>query len=301
MKEKGTRRTFLKRSAAAVAALQAAGTASAGDGKARYLCVTCGMQYPDWEAPPKRCPICEDDRQYVGWEGQRWITLDKMQGKFRNQIQEEEPGLHSIHTQPQIGIGQRAFLVRTPKGNVLWDCVPHLDEASVEKIKSLGGIAAIAVSHPHYYTTMVEWSHEFGKVPIHIHDADRKWVLRPDAVVKFWKGEMEELPSGLKLVNTGGHFDGFQVLHWPAGAKGKGVLLSGDQPQVCRDRRWVSFMYSYPNMIPLPAKAIRRITRALAPLEYERLYGAFPGLTVARDAKKAVERSAERYLKAIGA
>jgi hypothetical protein len=79
------------------------------------------------------------------------------------------------------------------------------------------------------------------------------------------------------------------------------VLLSGDQPQVCRDRRWVSFMYSYPNLIPLPAKAIRRIAAALKPLEYERLYGAFPGLTVAKDAWGAVERSAARYLKAIGA
>jgi hypothetical protein len=195
---------------------------------------------------------------------------------------------------------QRAFVVKTPKGNLLWDCVPHLDEATFNAVKALGGIAAIAVSHPHYYTTMVEWSHAFGKVPVHIHDADRKWAMRPDPVIDFWKGEVKDLFGGLKLVNTGGHFDGFQVLHWPAGAKDKGVLLSGDQPQVCRDRRWVSFMYSYPNLIPLPAKAIRRIVAALKPLEYEKLYGAFPGLTVAKDAKGAVERSAARYLKAIG-
>ena len=171
----------------------------------------------------------------------------------------------------------------------------------VEAVRGLGGLAAIAISHPHYYSSMVEWSRAFGGVPIYLHAADRQWVMRPDPVIDFWKGGTKELFGGLTLVNTGGHFEGFQVLHWQGGAGGKGVLLSGDQPQVCRDRRWVSFMYSYPNLIPLPAKANRRIDKALKPLEYERLYGAFPGLTVAKDAKGAVGRSAARYLKAIGA
>ena len=267
----------------------------------KYLCVTCGIQFPESDGPPERCPVCEDERQYVGWDGQQWTTLADMQGRFRNAVREEEPGLHSLHTEPKIGIGQRAFVVRTGKGNILWDCVPQLDDDTVKAVKALGGLAAVAVSHPHYYTTMVEWSHAFGKVPVHLHEADRKWVMRPDPVIKFWKGATKELFGNLKLVNTGGHFEGFQVLHWPAGAKGKGVLLSGDQPQVCRDRRWVSFMYSYPNLIPLPARAIRRIAAALKPLEYERLYGAFPGLNVVRDARGAVERSAARYLRAIGA
>src|SRR5262245_33825693 len=300
MSVRGTRRGFPKRSAAAVAALPAARLAAEGDkGKGKYICVTCGIQFAETDGPPGRCPVCEDERQYVGWGGQQWTTLERMQGKFRNLTREEEAGLHSVLTEPQIGIGQRAFVVRTDKGNLLYDCVPHLDEATVKAVKALGGLAGIAVSHPHYYTTMVEWSHAFGKAPVHIHAADREWVMRPDPVVRFWEGKTKELFGGLVLVNTGGHFEGFQVLHWPGGAGGKGVLLSGDQPQVCRDRRWVSFMYSYPNLIPLPAKAIRRIAAALKPLEYERLYGAFPGLTVAKDAKGAVERSAARYLRAI--
>jgi hypothetical protein len=265
----------------------------------RFLCVTCGMQYSDSDTPPPLCPVCDDERQYVGWDGQRWTTLDDMKGNYRNTIAAEEPGLSSIHTQPQIGIGQRAFLVQTPEGNLLWDCVPQLDDDTIDAIKKLGGITAVAVSHPHYYTTMIEWSHAFGQVPVHIHKADEKWVMRPDAVVRFWEGETKDLFAGLKLIRTGGHFEGFQVLHWPAGAGGKGVLLSGDQPQVCRDRRWVSFLYSYPNMIPLPASAIHRIAAALDPFEYDRLYGAFPGLTVAADARGAVARSVSRYLRAI--
>ena len=254
-------------------------------GRNHYLCVCCGIQLAESDGPPAHCPICEDERQYVGWEGQQWTTLDDMQGKYTNSIEEEEPGLHSIHTQPKIGIGQRALLVRTPQGNLLWDCVPLLDEATVAAVNALGGISAIAVSHPHYYTTMAAWSHAFGHVPVFIHRADEQWVLRPDPVVQFWEGGSKELFGGLRLVNTGGHFEGFQVLHWLAGAAGKGALLSGDQPQVCMDRRWVSFMYSYPNLIPLPAAAIRRIARALEPLHYDRVYGAFPGRNVPTDGR----------------
>jgi hypothetical protein len=266
-----------------------------------FICVTCGIQFRRSEQPPERCPVCEDERQYVGWDGQRWTTLADMQGRFKNAIREEEANLHSFHTEPKIGIGQRAFLAETPQGNLLFDCVPLLDGDTVAAVKALGGLAAVAVSHPHYYTTMVEWSHAFGHVPVHIHKADEKWVLRPDPAVRFWEGGTRELFGGLTLINTGGHFEGFQVLHWPDGAGGKGVLLSGDQPQVCQDRRWVSFMYSYPNLIPLPAPAIRRIAAALKPFAFDRIYGAFPGLTVATDAKAVVERSADRYLKAIGA
>jgi len=213
---------------------------------------------------------------------------------------EEETDLHTIHPQPKAGIGQRAFLLRTNEGNILWDCVPPIDDATVEAVKKLGGLAAIAVSHPHYYTTMIEWSHAFGKVPIYVHKLDVKWMMRPDDVVKFWEGDTKSLLGGLTLVRTGGHFDGFQVLHWPTGAFGKGVLLSGDQPFVCQDRRWVSFMWSYPNLIPLGASAIKQVVKSLKPFAFDRLYGAFPEQVVSTDAKGAVKRSADRYLKMIG-
>ena len=56
---------------------------------------------------------------------------------------------------PAFGIGQRALLVRTREGNILWDCVSLIDSDTVALIKALGGIYAIAISHPHYYTSMV--------------------------------------------------------------------------------------------------------------------------------------------------
>ena len=191
-----------------------------------FICVTCGTQFAATANEPDGCPICLDERQYVGHAGQKWTTLDDYKKTHRNVFAEEEEGLHTILPQPKAGIGQRAFLVRTKEGNVLWDCVPPLDDATVAVVKKLGGLAAVAVSHPHYYTTMVEWSHAFGKVPVHLHKLDAKWVMRPDDAVKFWEGDTQSLVGGLTLVKTGGHFDGFQVLHWPAGAGGKGVVLS---------------------------------------------------------------------------
>jgi hypothetical protein len=297
------RRTFLKGAAAAAALAAGRPQAARAAEESAYLCVTCGTQYPPSAAPPERCPICEDERQYVGLNGQKWTTREAMQGKYRNVIKEEEPGLFSINPDPAgVGIGQRAFLVRTPAGNVLWDCVAHLDEATVARLSELGGVARIAVSHPHYYTTMIDWSRALGGPPILIHELDRPWVMRPDPCVTFWSGDSKDLPGGTKLICTGGHFEGFQVLHWPKGAEGRGVLLAGDQPQVAMDPRWVSFMYSYPNMIPLNATAIRRIKATLGAYPFDRLYGAFPARgkgVVASDANGVVSRSADRYLRAI--
>ncbi|MDB5309585.1 MAG: hypothetical protein JWO38_3787 [Gemmataceae bacterium] len=302
MRSRSTRRIFFQQSAAATAALGLGPSAAPGADPAmnHFICVTCGIQFGATEKAPDRCPICEDERQYVGHGGQKWTTLDEYRKTHKNVFAEEEPGLHTIHPQPKAGIGQRAFLVRTPEGNLLWDCVPPLDEPTIAAVKMMGGLAGVAVSHPHYYTTMVEWSHAFGKVPVHVHKLDAKWVMRPDEVVKYWDGETKSIFGGLTLVRTGGHFDGFQVLHWPAGDGGKGVLLSGDQPYVCQDRRWVSFMYSYPNLIPLGPAAIRQIVKSLKPFVFNRLYGAFPEQVVRADAKGAVERSAARYLGMIG-
>ncbi len=299
-----SRRRFLAQSALAVTAGSAAvggeTRSEEGDAVHPYICTTCGIQYAESASPPERCLICEDERQYVGWGGQQWTTLAELQGKYRNTIKELEPGLWAIHTEPQFAIGQQAHLVRTPKGNVLWDCVTYLDEATRKTINDLGGVAAIAISHPHFYTTLVEWSRAFGDAPVHLHAADRKWLTRPDKCVRHWSGGTAPLPGGLTLINSGGHFDGFQVLHWPAGAAGKGILLSADQPMVCMDRRWVTFLYSYPNMIPLGPAGVKRIVRDLQAFAFERIYGGFPGKVVSRDGKGAVERSAARYLGMIG-
>ena len=239
-----------------------------------YLCVTCGMQYPESAEPPARCPICEDDRQYVGWEGQRWTTPAELAAAHSPRIEPEGDELVGVGLEPAFAIGQRALLVPTPAGSVLWDCVPYLGDDMADRIEAHGRLAAIAISHPHYYTSMVDWAQRFD-VPVYLHVADREWVQRPDRRLRLWEGEELSIEGDLRLIRLGGHFAGGQVLHWPAGAGGAGALLTGDIVQVVQDRRWVSFMYSYPNLVPLPAAFVRSMVERLEPYAFECIYGAW--------------------------
>jgi hypothetical protein len=127
-----------------------------------------------------------------------------------------------------------------------------------------------------------------------LHEADREWIMRPDDAIELWSGETRELGDGLTLIRCGGHFAGGTVLH-----SGDGTLLSGDIVQVIPDRSHVSFMYSYPNLIPLPEAAVQGIVQALAPFSYERILGAWWGTVIPGDGQAIVERSARRYISAI--
>ena len=263
-----------------------------------FICATCGTQYSPAAAPPAGCAICLDERQYVGAEGQRWTTLPELRARLRADVREEEPGLTGIGSTPSFAIGQRPLLARTPAGNVLWDCMAPLDAKIEAAVRERGGIEAIAISHPHYYSTMVEWARAFD-APIHLHAADRRWVMRPDPAIHFWEGEQLELLPGATLLRLGGHFAGGTVMHWAPGAEGRGALLSGDIVQVVADRRSVSFMRSYPNLIPLPVATVEAMVAKLEPWPFDRLYGAWFDRVVEADAKAAVHRSAERYRRAI--
>ena len=103
-----------------------------------FICTACGAQYPPSDKPPARCAICQDERQYVPPGGQTWTTLDALAGRHFNSFREHEPGLIGIGSQPAVAIGQRALLVCTPSGNVLWDCISLIDAATVTLIKGLG-------------------------------------------------------------------------------------------------------------------------------------------------------------------
>jgi glyoxylase-like metal-dependent hydrolase (beta-lactamase superfamily II) len=189
--------------------------------------------------------------------------------------------------------------VQTGAGNLLWDCITLLDDATVAAVRELGGIAAIAISHPHYYSSMVEWSHAFDNAPIYLHAADREHVMRPDPVIHFWEGETLPLLGNLTLVRCGGHFEGGTVAHWPDGAEGRGALLTGDILQVVQDRRYVSFMRSYPNLIPLPAVEVERIAQTVEAYAFDRIYGAWWDTVIPHDAKAGVRYSAQRYVRAL--
>jgi DNA-directed RNA polymerase subunit RPC12/RpoP len=263
-----------------------------------FICVQCGTQFSETVKPPLHCPICEDKRQFVRHGGQEWTTLTRLAADHQNRFEEEAPQLLGIGTEPEFAIGQRALLVQSPAGNLLWDCIALLDDRTIAEVTAGGGIRAIAISHPHYYTTMVEWAERFD-AQILLHAADREWVMRKSPRIQFWKETRLPLWDELTLINCGGHFEGGTVLHWPAGANRKGALLTGDIIQVVQDRRYVSFMRSYPNLIPLGATAVDHILKTIEPFAFEQIYGAWWKANVLSDAKAAVARSATRYIRRI--
>jgi glyoxylase-like metal-dependent hydrolase (beta-lactamase superfamily II) len=267
-------------------------------GTTQFVCATCGTLYPASEAPPRACPICQDVRQYVPDAGQRWTTTVELVSRHRNVVERLEPSLYAIRSEPRLGIGQRALLLQTPEGNVLWDCITLLDRPTVEAVRALGGVAAIAISHPHYYSAQRLWAEAFD-APVLLHGADRAWVVDAHPRVRAWEGEQQRLWEGVTLVRAGGHFPGGTVLHWEGGAGGAGVLLSGDILQVTPDRGVVGFMYSYPNYLPLPSWEVDAVADAVLPLAFDRIYGAFPGGLIAQGARDAVEQGRRRYRQAL--
>jgi hypothetical protein len=259
------------------------------------ICTACGTEYPPVPSPAG-CPICEDERQFVPPGGQRWTTLAELAREHRVEWTELAPGLHQLVVAPHFAIGERALLIETAEGNVLWDLIALLDEATRARIAGMGGLSAIAISHPHYYTTNRVWAEAFD-APVWLHADDARWVQRPHPRLRHWRGGAMALGSGLTLIRAGGHFDGGTVLHR---AEGAGTLFSGDILQVTPDRM-VSVMRSYPNLVPVDATTLRRVAAAVEPFAFDTVHGAFPGRTIPTGAKAAVARSVARYLAAIGA
>jgi glyoxylase-like metal-dependent hydrolase (beta-lactamase superfamily II) len=273
---------------------------------ANFICVNCGLQHGDGPEAPPSCLNCSDERESMTHKPQRWTTLAEMQGLYRNVFTPLGDGVTGVVTSPSFGIGPEVFLIQTSAGNVLWDCFAYLDEATVEQISQIGGLSAIVISHPHMFGSVVEWSHALNKVPVLIHQDNQRWMPEPaprhDPVIHWWQGESLAVNPALTVVRCGGHFPGSSVLHWREGAGGQGALFTGDTILPVEDRRWVSFMYSYPNLIPVSKRTVEKILQAIVPLDFDRIYGgpmygSGGGRPIIQSgAKEIVFRSAERYI-----
>jgi glyoxylase-like metal-dependent hydrolase (beta-lactamase superfamily II) len=263
-----------------------------------WICTTCGAEHPETTRPPAGCAICQDDRQWVPITGQSWVSANDLEVGRTFRVEEVEPDLFGITVFPEIGIGQRTLLLRTGAGNVLWEPSAYISADLVVAVRDLGPVVAITASHPHLAGAAVSWSHMLSvgrpePVPICWNIKDERWIQRPDAAYRLWRDRHELMP-GVVLIRAGGHFPGSAVLHWSAGADGRGVLFTGDTLGVGPGRRTVSFMRSFPNLLPLPERLVRGVLAAVEPLAYDRIYGAFS--VVDANARQVVADSAERYL-----
>ena len=264
-----------------------------------YLCATCGIQYAESSTPPAACPVCEDERQYVGWQGQQWLTADALRATHRLRI-EDDAGLLGLGIAPDFAIPQRALLLPTGAGNLMWECLSLVTDEGVAALRERGGVARIVISHPHFYAAMVDWSEALGGVPILLHEADHDWVRRPAPQIEFWSGDVHALSPDVSLLRVGGHFPGSTALHWRRGPRGP-ALFPGDALQVVMDRRHVTFMYSYPNYMPMPAADVRHMQALLEGYAFEDLYGYTWNRNILGGARAAVDASFARYLRALAA
>eukprot|EP00891_Asterochloris_glomerata_P005351 jgi/Astpho2/5351/Aster-x0675 len=202
-------------------------------------------------------------------------------------------------TQPKVGIGQRALLIKTPDGNVLWDCLSHLDKETLHQIKALGGLKAIAISHPHFYDSCLDWAEAFNCHVI-VHEADRQWLMREgtDKRVRWFSGESTAVTSTATMHCLGGHFRGSSILHVQGQAPGSSFICTGDTIMVTPDKM-CSFMWSYPNLLPLPSSEVERIADRVKPLQFDKVFGIMPPMEIPVDGSEVVQRSARRYIAAL--
>jgi len=261
---------------------------------AKKICTTCGTQFALHDAALELCPICTDDRQYIPENGQTWTTLDELSDTHSVITKRINDGLYELKIAPSFAIGQRALLVLTPGGNILWDCISLLNEPTIEFIKSKGGLKAIAFSHPHYYTTMNEWADVFN-CPIYIHQSDEQWVYNKGNVVNLWHGREIDLWDGIRIVNIGGHFEGSSILHIPF-LSPRGVVLCGDSFYISPSKKHIAIMYSYPNRIPLPIHEVQRIKEQMLLLEFDTMYGFYDFQNVYQNAKSILGSSLAKYI-----
>jgi hypothetical protein len=200
--------------------------------------------------------------------------------------------LWSITTTPKFAIGQRAILILSPHGNVLWDCLTLLDDATIALIKAQGGLKAIVISHPHYYAAHLAWASVF-ECPVYVSGEDEGWVQRVDRwdLRRLLPTEPTSIVKGITAITTGGHFPGSLVLHAESSnANEKPRLFIADTFVTVPSALYAknrpagttsyAFMWSIPNMIPLPPGEMQKMWKALEGWEFGSTHGAFVGLDV---------------------
>ncbi|EGR47068.1 uncharacterized protein TRIREDRAFT_65171 [Trichoderma reesei QM6a] len=267
------------------------------------ICNTCGTQFPTADRSAlKTCPICDDPRQYVPPSGQSFTTLADIRATgHRNEFMsyQHDERVVFIRTEPRFAIGQRAILIRTPDGNILWDCITLVDDETIDRIKQLGGLKAIVISHPHFYSTHIQWARAF-RCPVYLSAEDLCWTTTPSAHRKPLTEIESEIVPGVKAVKLGGHFPGSLVLLFdgrlftadtlmttPAGLGKWDVDALGEKREKPPGMNSFSFLWSIPNYIPLSADEIHRMWGILKAYEFKSTHGLMVGMDIEDDKVKA--------------
>jgi hypothetical protein len=256
------------------------------------ICSTCGTAYPEQPAP-ETCIICLDERQWVPAKGQIWISAEDIPQTHSVKLNRLQDRLYEMEINPMFAIGQRALLILSEQGNVLWDCIPLLDELTTAFIRSKGGLKAICFSHPHFYSNMNDWAESFD-CPIYIHKNDAEHIMIRGERVQLWEGDELALWDGMKIMLIGGHFAGSSILRVPFLSE-KGTIICGDSLFLSPSKKHFSVVYSSPNRIPLPLAEMRRIKKRFDAISFDSFYGYIKTQNLKEGVKDIFERSMNRY------
>lgn len=301
------RKDFIKQSAFAAGALYSLGLqgapkktekiqfnmASISNPNTKNICKTCGTRYNNDTFNINTCQVCSDERQYIKDYGQKWLSYNDLSKDYTIKINERSGELYELQVFPKFAIAQRAFFIKTTRGNILWDCLPFIDQPTVEFIKSNGGLDAIAISHPHYYSLMNEWAKAFN-CPVYIHKSDHEWVMDNKTHIIFWEGEQKVLNQEATLFHIGGHFPGSAVLQCSLPAYEK-TLFVGDTLYLSPDKKHLSAMFSYPNIIPLSHQQTLDVFNKVDQISFKTLFGAFAHQNLENNAKHVFQNSFNIY------
>ncbi|EPQ52683.1 hypothetical protein GLOTRDRAFT_46948 [Gloeophyllum trabeum ATCC 11539] len=288
----------------------------------RSICATCAAQYTASSLRPYRigeegtgdgCPICLDERQYVAPTGQAWTSWRELDGKHATRLEPDgrDPRIVRILTEPKAGaIGQTPFIIPSLDGSLIWDCSPYLSPSGVESILSLTSsskpLLGMAISHPHFFCSSVTWARKLG-CKVYICATDKEWFMRKDSFVDEYYRKNVGIPLTVECIFSPGHFPGSCVLHWDRSMEQSesslpqtGVIFCSDTCKIAVDRRRMTFMWSYPNYIPLPPKDVQKIWQSLRPFQFGDIYSAWPGEIAFGNGKEKVLNSARRFIEMEG-
>lgn len=241
----------------------------------RFLCTNCSFWQQHFESPAS-CPICTDFRHTPptdGWEFLPDSTVgERVQTRFDF---DEDAGIVTFWNEPSIGIGTRGYLILHPEGALFWDGCAWYDEAALKTIESLservGGLRFLSASHPHAYGALWQLQAHF-QPQVAIPVADLGWT-GTFAVSYPFENYLQVAP-GLRIVQTGGHFDGHAVLYWAD----KEALFAGDLLKFHYENgqlNGLSTHKAFNRQIPMSHAEIKRYRQALEGLDFSRVWTSF--------------------------
>lgn len=240
-----------------------------------YVCSNCGF----WQkrfARPVACPLCEDFRHVLPERGFEFLDLEGAEARARCVWDEIEPGVWRYRLEEPLGISPSGYVIQHPEGNVAFEAPALLDGAALDHIESIGGVAVASASHPHTYGALWRLAERFG-CEVAIAREDLGWARAFGVTRPFDDGL--ELPGGLELIRTGGHFAGHSVLHDSSNRRlyiGDAVkleLAASDAEGRTADA--ISTHKAFVRRIPLTPEEVRRYREVFAGLGFEETFTPF--------------------------